>query len=105
MPFSRILIFTNLQVRYSYAARTKVLAFTQSMSILSLPELKEICIISKLPNKAKPFIPRTWSSVTLYSNAIRQEREQGLADFTEEDVLNFSHFSGKIYKRNDIKMN
>ena len=56
--------------------------------------------------------PHIWSSVTLYSPEIRQEREQWFADFlqknpdcTEEDVLNFHHFGGKGDVRNDIKMN
>lgn len=56
--------------------------------------------------------PHIWSSVTLYSPKIRQEREQWFADFlktnpdfTEEDVLNFHHFGGKGDEQNDIKMN
>jgi Transport and Golgi organisation 2 len=56
--------------------------------------------------------PHIWSSATLYSSEIRQEREQWFADFlqknpncTEEDVLNFHHLGGKGDEQNDIKMN
>lgn len=66
-------------------------------------------IIQKENDAQKPHI---WSSVTLYSPEIRQEREKWFADFlqrnpdcTEENVLNFHHFGGKGDIRNDIKMN
>lgn len=56
--------------------------------------------------------PHIWSSVTLYTPQVIQEREQWFRDFlentpncTEEDVLNFHHFGGKGDVRNDIKMN
>lgn len=56
--------------------------------------------------------PHIWSSVTLYTSHIIQEREQWFLDFleknpncTEEDVLNFHHFGGNGDVRNNIKMN
>lgn len=56
--------------------------------------------------------PHIWSSVTLYTPQVIQEREQWFLDFlennpncTEENVLNFHHFGGKGDIRNSIKMN
>lgn len=59
-----------------------------------------------------PTVPKIWSSVTLYSPQIIQEREQWFADFLEENpncnaenMLKFHHFGGNGDIRNDIKMN
>ena len=59
-----------------------------------------------------PCQPKIWSSVTLYSPQIIQERERWFDDFLEEkhhytsdDILNFHHFGGKGDVENDIKMN
>jgi len=56
--------------------------------------------------------PRIWSSVTLYTPRIIQERERWFKDFlteypqfTPEDVWRFHHTGGKGDIRNDIKMN
>lgn len=56
--------------------------------------------------------PKIWSSVTLYTPEIIQEREHWFSNFlqenpnyTEEDILKFHHFGGKGDTRNDIKMN
>ena len=56
--------------------------------------------------------PKIWSSVTLYSPEIIQERERWFEDFlqkkpdyTAEDVLNFHHFGGNGDAANSIKMN
>ncbi|WP_435356442.1 NRDE family protein [Emticicia sp. SJ17W-69] len=56
--------------------------------------------------------PKIWSSVTLYSPEIIQEREYWFENFlqenpnyTAEDILRFHHFGGKGDIRNDIKMN
>lgn len=54
-----------------------------------------------------------WSSVTLYSHEIIQERESWFKDFliqndhnpSRNEVLKFHHFGGKGDQRNDIKMN
>jgi Transport and Golgi organisation 2 len=57
-------------------------------------------------------MPKVWSSATLYSPEIIQERENWFNDFLKEnpnytgdDVLKFHHFGGKGDANNDIKMN
>jgi Transport and Golgi organisation 2 len=59
------------------------------------------------PNK-----PKIWSSATLYSPEIIQEREKWFSNFLQEnphysadDILKFHHFGGNGDARNDIKMN
>jgi hypothetical protein len=59
-----------------------------------------------------PSKPKIWSSVTLYSPQIIQEREQWFSDFlqekpncTSDDMLSFHHNGGKGDIQNDIKMN
>lgn len=56
--------------------------------------------------------PRIWSSVTLYSSKVIQQREQWFQDFlqqypayTADDILHFHHTGGMGDERNDIKMN
>ena len=56
--------------------------------------------------------PNIWSSVTLYTPEIIQERERWFDDFLQEnpnysaeDILKFHHFGGKGDARNAIKMN
>ena len=56
--------------------------------------------------------PKIWSSVTLYTPEIIQERERWFDNFLQEnpnysaeDILKFHHFGGKGDVRNDIKMN
>jgi hypothetical protein len=62
--------------------------------------------------KHAPNEPKIWSSVTLYTNEIIQERERWFNNFlqenpnyTSDDILQFHHFGGKGDMRNDIKMN
>lgn len=54
--------------------------------------------------------PQIWSSVTLYSPEVIQERERWFQDFLIQDInrdtiLDFHHFGGGADTRNSIKMN
>jgi hypothetical protein len=56
--------------------------------------------------------PHIWSSATLYDGLIIKKREQWFATFlnrnsfpTQQDILNFHHFTGDGDSKNDLLMN